>query len=366
MATAAASTDAVRQEDDAFSEEAAEAELPVVPEGDEGLKVVDTGNGMTFMESVHDFKSWGVTQLVCFGQYLGEVTSRRGRTVDMQLTERVVKIGTSRAAYVSMAKLALHIRNVLQTMEKTHSEMAYYLRDMSMHNSGIPSSFHPALASTSGAHLNVIGRNQLLVLALESFSKRLTTHIRVAIDDTLSQVPHYKQARIEYDAYRNALESVKVKYQGSAAAARDRAIEIAEDNLRPRQERFQAVRQEMLVRVRFLEQNETSVIHKQLVLLQNATCAFYSGKTDVMMQCLKEFHIKTPKRILQFENGSGEEDVFKLLSLKPKTSQGALAKLSDDSCSSQSASSGESRAPSADLPRTGSVGGAKQSSLPPS
>lgn len=269
--------------------------LPVVPDGSEGLQVITLGEEESFYDRVVDFKKWTVMQFRVTRQYVSERAGWSGRTVDLKLTERVAKIRSSRNVYEALAFQAIRMHDTLLAMEKTHLEMAYLLSDMAALNSQMPAPLRPMMKCTSSAHLSVIGRNTMLVTALESFVSSISTLIQVAIDDTLAQVPNYKSVRLEYDAYRNKLERVKKTTEGTAAAYRQEMIKYAEDEFKPRLEKFMAVRREMLIRVRFLEQNEVSAMRKQLVLLQNAMCAFFSGDNDTMRKCLKDFHIRVPK-----------------------------------------------------------------------
>ncbi|XP_065183683.1 arfaptin-1-like [Sycon ciliatum] len=269
-------------------------EIPVLPEGDEGLHVIRNG-GMTIGERLWDFKRWSSLQLHCSQQYILELMGKTGRTVDIQLTDRVGKMRVVRAVYIKLLQQAVRMRANFKAMSETQRELSYLLNEMSLANSKIPTGLHGTMKLTSVANMHIASREQLLIAALESFIHNIKTLIQVAIDDLLAQIPAYKAMRIEYDAYRNDLEYVKEATKGAAVEHRRRVVGQAEEAFRPRQERFGAMRREFLVRVRFLEQNEAAVVRKQLVLLQNAMCAFYTGEAGTLHECLKKFHIKAPK-----------------------------------------------------------------------
>ncbi|XP_033121372.1 arfaptin-2-like, partial [Anneissia japonica] len=56
--------------------------------------------------------------------------------------------------------------------------------------------------------------------------------------------------------------------------------------------KFDKLRQDVSVKLKFLEENKVKVMHKQLLLFHNAISAYFSGNQQALEATLKQFSIK--------------------------------------------------------------------------
>lgn len=132
----------------------------------------------------------------------------------------------------------------------------------------------------------------------------------------------YVSHRVEYDAYRTDLEELNL---GPRDATTLPKIEQAQQLFQFHREKFEKMRNDVSVKLKFLEENKVSqrlallyipcplpvpacwllltsalspalkqvkVLHNQLILFHNAIAAYYAGNQQQLEQTLKQFHIK--------------------------------------------------------------------------
>ncbi|UYV64125.1 ARFIP1 [Cordylochernes scorpioides] len=95
--------------------------------------------------------------------------------------------------------------------------------------------------------------------------------------------------RLEYDAYRCDLEEASQGAQPNAASSR---VEEARRLFALHKEKYENLRSDVTVKMKFLDENRVKVMHKQLLLLHNAVSAYFSGNQAALEATLKQFNIK--------------------------------------------------------------------------
>jgi len=136
-------------------------------------------------------------------------------------------------------------------------------------------------------------------------------------------------SRIEYDAYRTDLEELNLGPRDATTAPK---IEVAQLQFQVHREKYERMRNDVSVKLKFLEENkvghsvvpldvpcarvaalgstlyvprvltvsfpflspkQVKVLHNQLILFHNAIAAYYAGNQQQQLeQTLKQFHIK--------------------------------------------------------------------------
>lgn len=131
---------------------------------------------------------------------------------------------------------------------------------------------------------------ETLLGALNFFTSSINTLCNKTIEDTLQSIRQYEAARIEYDAYRTDFETLTTK--GDATIN----LEEAQQNYEYHRQHFMKLRAEVVIKMKFLDENRVKVMHKQLLLFHNAVSAYFSGNQTALEATLKQFNInlKTP------------------------------------------------------------------------
>ncbi|XP_036238692.1 arfaptin-1 isoform X4 [Molothrus aeneus] len=130
---------------------------------------------------------------------------------------------------------------------------------------------------------------ETLLGAINFFIASVNTLVNKTIEDTLLTVKQYESARIEYDAYRTDLEELNL---GPRDANTLPKIEQSQQLFQVHKEKYDKMRNDVSIKLKFLEENKVKVLHNQLVLFHNAIAAYFAGNQKQLEQTLKQFHIK--------------------------------------------------------------------------
>lgn len=131
---------------------------------------------------------------------------------------------------------------------------------------------------------STIKNGEKLVAALTFFCSNLSTLINKTIEDTLATVKMFESARIEYDAERNSMNFTSPTAQTS--------ITYSSDKLELARVRYEQLKEDVQIKMKFLEENSIKVLHKQLLLFSSAFASYSTGNTAALDSTLKQFSIK--------------------------------------------------------------------------
>lgn len=133
--------------------------------------------------------------------------------------------------------------------------------------------------------LNVAIKNgEKLLAALNFYCSNLATLIDKTIEDTLTTVRQYETARLEYDAEKNSLNFISPTAQTS--------ITYSSDKLELARMRYEQLKEDVQIKMKFLEENTIKVMHKQLLIFNGAFASYTSGNTAALDATLRQFSIK--------------------------------------------------------------------------
>lgn len=130
-----------------------------------------------------------------------------------------------------------------------------------------------------------------LLLALKFFTSNLSTLVYKTIEDTIVTIRAFEAARLEYDAERNSINSLVCSNSG-AVNSNTTTTTITSDKVNQAKSKYEKLRDDVVVKMKFLEENKAKVMHKQLVLFHNAFAAFASGNASALDSTLKQFSIR--------------------------------------------------------------------------
>nr|XP_048280482.1 arfaptin-1 isoform X3 [Myodes glareolus] len=130
---------------------------------------------------------------------------------------------------------------------------------------------------------------ETLLGAINFFIASVNTLVNKTIEDTLLTIKQYENARIEYDAYRTDLEELNL---GPRDASTLPKIEQSQHLFQIHKEKYDKMRSDVSVKLKFLEENKVKVLRNQLVLFHSAVAAYFAGNQKQLELTLKQFHIK--------------------------------------------------------------------------
>ncbi|XP_035229404.1 LOW QUALITY PROTEIN: arfaptin-2-like [Stegodyphus dumicola] len=234
---------------------------------------------------IDTIKQWSISTYKCTRQILSEKLGKGTRTIDAEMEAQIELLRDTQAKYCNILRLARsltsHFYHVVQTQHalgEAFSELAHKspeLQEEFLYNADTQRSL-----SKNG---------ETLLGALNFFVSSLNTLCNKTMDDTLLTVKQYESARLEYDAYRNDLEELMQNNQGNVMSSK---VEEARRNFTSHKEKYEKLRSDVAIKMKFLDENKVKVMHKQLLLFHNAVSAYFSGNQTMLEATLKQFNIK--------------------------------------------------------------------------
>ena len=288
-------------------------------------------------------KEWTDTFYKCTLQYVNEKLGKCQRTVDASLETEIERLRDTQRKYSNILETCRHMIKVYNTLVRQQQYICKSFGELAVRESkragtvgvgggGVEedfnrnaSSFEP-LTTTNGTNGSTNGpfnegvggtgcagggdgrgspvmmnlavdfrqnadmlrsiskSGEKLILALRFFCSNLDTVANKTIEDTILTIKAYESARLEYDAEKNAVANL-LPAQAASAANTEKLISS--------KAKFERLRDDVSVKIQFLEENKAKVMHKQLVLLHNAFAAYSSGNDASLENTLKQFSIKT-------------------------------------------------------------------------
>lgn len=123
----------------------------------------------------------------------------------------------------------------------------------------------------------------------------MRTLVTKAIDDTLLTAAKYKEARLEYDSYKSELEAREQRSNpsssatGSSSAPGQLKLSQLRTACQQKQERLQRLKQDVAVKMQFLEENRVQTLRKHLLQLHAAMAHFFTGNDAALRDLIAKF-----------------------------------------------------------------------------
>ncbi|XP_026158827.1 arfaptin-1 isoform X4 [Mastacembelus armatus] len=237
------------------------------------------------MEKLDLVRKWSINTYKCTRQILSEKLGRGSRTVDLELEAQIDVLRDNKRKYQNVIKLAQTLASQLSQIMQTQRQLGDAFADLSLKSPEL----HEEFGYNAETQKLLSKNGDTLLGAINFFISSVTTLVEKTIEDTMINIKQYEIARVEYDAYRTDLEELNL---GPRDATTMPKIEQSQQQFQIHREKYERMRNDVSVKLKFLEENKVKVLHNQLILFHNAIAAYYAGNQQQLEQTLKQFHIK--------------------------------------------------------------------------
>ncbi|XP_069545862.1 arfaptin-1 isoform X1 [Brachyistius frenatus] len=237
------------------------------------------------MEKLDLVRKWSITTYKCTKQILSEKLGRGSKTVDLDLEAQIEVLRDNKRKYQNVIKLAQTLANQLSQIMQTQRQLGDAFADLSLKSPEL----HEEFGYNADTQKLLSKNGETLLGAINFFMSSVNTLVDKTIEDTMINIKQYEVARVEYDAYRTDLEELNLGPRDTTTMPK---IEQSQQQFQIHREKYERMRNDVSVKLKFLEENKVKVLHNQLILFHNAIAAYYAGNQQQLEQTLKQFHIK--------------------------------------------------------------------------
>ncbi|XP_018611104.1 arfaptin-2b isoform X4 [Scleropages formosus] len=230
-------------------------------------------------------KKWGLNTYKCTKQMISERFGRGSRTVDLELEAQIDVLRDTKRKYENVLRLARALTNHFYSMVQTQHALGDIFADLSQKSPELRDEF----GYNAETQKLLCKNGETLLGAINFFVSSINTLVNKTMEDTLMTIKMYENARLEFDAYRADLEELNMGPRDAVTLAR---IETAQQQYQVHKDKYERLRSDVTVKLKFLEENKVKVMHKQLLLFHNAISAYFAGNQQQLEQTLKQFNIK--------------------------------------------------------------------------
>lgn len=236
---------------------------------------------------LNSFKKWSLDTFKYTKQYVTERFGNTPRTVDPETEARVEALRETQRQYLNILRLSRTLHLHFQRMVQTQRVLGDAFGDLSQKNTELSEQF-----AYNSETQKLLSRNgEVLLGVLNVFMTSLATLCNTTIEDTLTTVKNYEAARIKYDADRLYLESVRLQTRDAVAIAK---AQEAERIFLKTKQRFDRLHNDLIIKLRFLDENKVSVCQKHLYLLHKGFISYVAGNREGVEEVLR--HVQEMSR----------------------------------------------------------------------
>ncbi|XP_036005419.1 arfaptin-2 isoform X3 [Fundulus heteroclitus] len=237
------------------------------------------------VEKLDSVKKWGINTYKCTKQLFSEKFGRGSRTVDLELEAQIDVLRDTKSKYENVLRLATALITHFQSMVQTQQALGDTFTDLSQKSPELQDEF----GYNAETQKLLCKNGEALLGAINFFVSSVNTLVNKTMEDTLMTIRLYENARLEFDAYRSDLEELSLGPRDAAAMVR---IEMAQQDYHIHREKYERLRSDVSIKLKFLEENKVKVMHKQLLLFHNAISAYFAGNQQQLEQTLIQFNVK--------------------------------------------------------------------------
>uniref|UniRef100_A0A3P9IAT1 Arfaptin-2 n=1 Tax=Oryzias latipes TaxID=8090 RepID=A0A3P9IAT1_ORYLA len=237
------------------------------------------------VEKLDSVKKWGINTYKCTKQMFSEKFGRGSRTVDLELEAQIELLKDTKSKYENILRLATALISHFQNMVQTQQALGDTFTDLSQKSPELQDEF----GYNAETQKLLCKNGESLLGAINFFVSSVNTLVNKTMEDTLITIKHYENARLEFDAYRSDLEELSMGPRDAASMVR---IEMAQHDYQIHRDKYERLRSDVTIKLKFLEENKVKVMHKQLLLFHNATSAYFAGNQQQLEQTLIQFNVK--------------------------------------------------------------------------
>ncbi|XP_010767453.1 arfaptin-2-like isoform X1 [Notothenia coriiceps] len=237
------------------------------------------------VEKLDSVKKWGINTYKCTKQMFSERFGRGSRTVDLELEAQIDVLRDTKSKYETILKLTTALTTHFQSMVETQQALGDTFSDLSQKSPELQDEF-----GYNAETQKLLCRNgESLLSAISFFVSSIDTLVNKTMEDTLLTIKLYENARLEFDAYRSDMEELSMGPRDAAAMVR---IEMAQHDYQIQRDKYERLRSDVTIKLKFLDENKVKVMHKQLLLFHNAISAYFAGNQEQLEQTLIQFNVK--------------------------------------------------------------------------
>ncbi|XP_069615715.1 arfaptin-2 isoform X1 [Ranitomeya imitator] len=230
-------------------------------------------------------KKWGINTYKCTKQLISERFGRGSRTVDLELETQIELLRDTKRKYEGVLQLARALTAHFYSLVQTQRALGDAFSDLSQKSPELQEEF----GYNAETQKLLCKNGETLLGAVNFFVSSINTLINKTMEDTLMTVKLYETARLEFDAYRADLEELSLGPRDAATLCR---IEVAQQNFHAHRHKYEKLRGDVTIKLRFLQENKVKVMHKQLLLFHNAISSYFAGNQQQLEASLQQFNIK--------------------------------------------------------------------------
>ncbi|TNN75083.1 Arfaptin-2 [Liparis tanakae] len=237
------------------------------------------------VEKLDSVKKWGINTYKCTKQMFSERFGKGSRTVDLELEAQIDVLRETKNKYETILRLATALTSHFQSMVQTQQALGDTFTELSQKSPELQDEF-----GYNAETQKLLCRNgEALLSAIGFFVSGIDTLINKTMEDTLMTIKLYENTRLEFDAYRSDLEEQSLNPRDGAAMVR---IEMAQQDYQIHRDKYERLRSDVTIKLKFLEENKVKVMQKQLLLFHNAISAYFAGNQEQLEQTLIQFNVK--------------------------------------------------------------------------
>lgn len=256
----------------------------------------DLNQNLAKQSPMDAIKEWSVSTYKCTRQRVNEKLGKSPRTVDLELEGEIERLRETQRKYGLILKLSKDLTNQYVTLVQQQNSIYECFNELTVRENKSPMN-DPNEAGQNTLNLsgdfrqnsemmrNVAKNGEKLIVALRFFTSNLSTLVNKTIEDTMITIRNYEAARLEYDAEKNSLATFLPPHQPPN-------VPVTSDKVNAAKCKYERLRDDVQIKMRFLEENKAKVMHKQLILFHNAFSAYASGNATALDSTLKQFSIK--------------------------------------------------------------------------
>ncbi|XP_078787249.1 arfaptin-2b isoform X4 [Oryzias latipes] len=237
------------------------------------------------VEKLEYMKKWGFNTYKCTKQMISERFGRGSRTVDLEMEAQIEVLRDTKRKYENVLRLARALTNHFYNMVQTQHALGDTFADLSQKSPELRDEF----GYNAETQKLLCKNGETLLGAINFFVSSINTLVNKTMEDTLTTIKMYENARLEFDAYRSDLDELNMGPRDAVTMAR---IDAAQQQYHVHREKYERLRSDVTIKLKFLEENKVKVMHKQLLLFHNAISAYFAGNQQQLEQTLKQFNIK--------------------------------------------------------------------------
>ncbi|XP_041357981.1 arfaptin-2-like isoform X2 [Gigantopelta aegis] len=234
---------------------------------------------------IESLKEWSINTFKCTKQFLSERLGKGSKTVDLELEAQIEVLRDTQRRYSQVLRMARALTNHFYYVVQTQKGLGETFSELAQKSPELQEEF----TYNSETQRSLVKNGETLLGALNFFTSSVNTLCNKTMEDTLTTVKQYEMARLEYDAYRTDLDTLGLTSPKDSATLN--RLEAAKKKFEEHKIKFERLRSDVGIKLKFLEENKVKVMHKQLLLFHNAISAYFTGNESMLDSTLKQFNI---------------------------------------------------------------------------